>query len=281
MRLTTADHDRDGAGLQYVYPVLSRRARGVSVGINLNPNNACNWQCVYCQVPDLVLGRGPELDLDVLRQELHSFLSGIVRGDWLERNAPEGSRRLNDIAISGNGEATTSRQFGAAVECAGKVLEDLNLVGKLRYILISNGSQVHQPGILQGLERLASFGGELWFKLDSATPEGRTALNVASISQERLLLNLRSAAAVCPTRIQTMLLALDGDPPSSQEQAAYLGLLSDLHREGVQLEEILLYGYERQSMQPGAERLSKLPTDWLESFGERVRRIGFAVSVHP
>ncbi|MDX9945398.1 MAG: radical SAM protein, partial [Azonexus sp.] len=38
--LRTDDHSRDSAGLRYVYPVISRRAGGVSVGINLNPNNA-------------------------------------------------------------------------------------------------------------------------------------------------------------------------------------------------------------------------------------------------
>ena len=59
-RLTVTDHSRDSAGMTYVYPVVSRRAGGVSVGINLNPNNACNWACVYCQVPDLARGTAPE-----------------------------------------------------------------------------------------------------------------------------------------------------------------------------------------------------------------------------
>ena len=44
--LAINDHRRDSAGLRYVYPVISRRAGGVSVGINLNPNNACNWACL-------------------------------------------------------------------------------------------------------------------------------------------------------------------------------------------------------------------------------------------
>ncbi len=61
--LSTTDHSRDGAGLSYVYPVVSRRAGGVSVGINLNTNNACNWRCIYCQVPDLVRGAAPPVDL--------------------------------------------------------------------------------------------------------------------------------------------------------------------------------------------------------------------------
>ena len=70
MQLTSSDHGRDAAGFTYVYPVLSRRAGGVSVGINLNPNNACNWRCVYCQVPDLVRGKAPPADLPQLRREL-------------------------------------------------------------------------------------------------------------------------------------------------------------------------------------------------------------------
>ena len=73
-RLSVVDHDREAAGLTYVYPVVSRRARGVSIGVNLNVNNACNWQCIYCQVPDLRRGGPPAVDLDRLREELTSFL---------------------------------------------------------------------------------------------------------------------------------------------------------------------------------------------------------------
>jgi hypothetical protein len=35
--LTSINHDRNSAGMTYVYPVVSRRAGGVSVGVNLNP----------------------------------------------------------------------------------------------------------------------------------------------------------------------------------------------------------------------------------------------------
>ena len=57
--LNVSDHSRDSAGLKYIYPVVSRRAGGVSLGINLNVNNACNWRCVYCQVPGLTRGGPP------------------------------------------------------------------------------------------------------------------------------------------------------------------------------------------------------------------------------
>lgn len=79
-KLTTSDHSRDIAGLKYVYPVISRRAGGLSIGINFNTNNACNWRCVYCQVPDLVRGAAPEMDFGLLEQELRFFFkTGFTR----------------------------------------------------------------------------------------------------------------------------------------------------------------------------------------------------------
>src|SRR4029450_261208 len=111
MRLSTGEHERDVAGLRYVYPVVSRRAGGVSVGVNLNPNNACNWRCVYCQVPGLVAGKGPPIELDVLERELETLLDAIVRGDYPERHVPADARRLSDVAFSGNGEPTSSPDF--------------------------------------------------------------------------------------------------------------------------------------------------------------------------
>ena len=98
--LSVSDHSRDSVGLKYIYPVVSRRAGGVSIGINLNVNNACNWRCVYCQVPGLTRGGPPPVDLGLLESELRRLLSDIVLGDFLERNAPEEARRLVDLASS-------------------------------------------------------------------------------------------------------------------------------------------------------------------------------------
>ena len=106
--LDTRHHDRDVAGMTYVYPVVSRRARGVSLGVNLNVNNACNWRCIYCQVPNLKRGGPPPLDLALLEDELHRMLTEILHGDFMASSVPEGMRRLNDIALSGNGEPTSS-----------------------------------------------------------------------------------------------------------------------------------------------------------------------------
>jgi hypothetical protein len=82
-KLSTTDHSRDIAGLKYVYPVLSRRAGGLSIGINFNTNNACNWRCVYCQVPDLVRGAAPVMDFQLLEDELRFFLDNVLNGIFL------------------------------------------------------------------------------------------------------------------------------------------------------------------------------------------------------
>ncbi|MBS1137513.1 MAG: radical domain protein, partial [Proteobacteria bacterium] len=122
--LDTRDHNRESAGLTYVYPVISRRAGGVSVGINLNPNNACNWRCIYCQVPNLRRGSAPPIDLDLLGRELRGFLREALTGDFMRRSVPEDSRRVVDIAISGNGEPTSAREFAQVIELVATVREE-------------------------------------------------------------------------------------------------------------------------------------------------------------
>lgn len=93
--LTTSDHSRDKAGLTYIYPVLSRRAGGLSIGVNLNVNNACNWRCIYCQVPNLIRGSAPSVDLEKLGQELRQFLADVIHGDFYDREDVPDEYRFN------------------------------------------------------------------------------------------------------------------------------------------------------------------------------------------
>lgn len=280
-RLTTADHSADIVGMTYVYPVISRRAGGLSVGVNLNPNNACNWHCAYCQVEGLVLGAGPRIDLDRLEHELRAMLDAVLNGDFLERSAPEGARVLKDVAFAGNGEPTTSPDFGAAIARTGRVLADFGLLGKIPVVLITNGTQVKKADVAAGLERLAALGGEVWFKLDAATAEGMRRINQAPGEPEAHLAKLRAAAALCPTWIQTCLVAWDGEPPSEAEQTAYLDAIRALVRDEVPLRGVLLYSVARASMQPEAEHVGKLSEDWLRAFAARIEDAGLPVRVTP
>lgn len=281
MRLSFEDHDRDLAGLRHVYPVVSRRARGVSIGINLNPNNACNFRCVYCQVPGLSYGKAPEIDLQLLEAELDGFLDWAVNGDFMQRVVPEGSRRLNDLAFSGNGEPTSAAEFDVVVERVGGLMQKYALVGRIKLVLITNGSLAAQAVARRGIERMRGLGGEVWFKLDSATDTGLARINGYEGGIEPVKKNLAAAARACPTWLQSCVFGFDGEPPSEAERKAYLGFLRWARSEEVPLEGVLLYGIARQSHQPEAPRLSRLEPEWMEAWAERIRGEGLEVRVSP
>ncbi len=276
--LTIADHRRDSAGMTYVYPVVSRRAGGVSIGINLNPNNACNWRCIYCQVPDLRRGGPPPIDLALLERELRGFLDHALHGSFLDERVPVGSRRIADVAFSGNGEPTSAAEFADAVAVVAGVLADLKLDLDIRLRLITNGSLIDRRDVQQGLALIGKCGGEVWFKVDTATAEGLAGINGARLKPAGTERRLARAAALCPTWVQTCLFRVDGVPPGDRELDAYLALLA---RNRDVLVGVQLYSIARPPMQPHAERLSPLTAEWLEALAGRIAKLGLTVNVSP
>ncbi len=277
--LTASDHNRDVAGLKYVYPVFSRRAGGLSIGINFNPNNACNWRCIYCQVPDLKVGAAPEMDFQLLERELRSFLNDVLNGDFYERfHVAEDSREIKDIAISGNGEPTSLKDFDKAVALVGNIAAEFGIFPHSHFVLITNGSLIHQAKVQAGLKKLKQYGGEVWFKLDSATEAGRRLINNAGQNSQSSVENLILSAGLCSTKLQTCLLNYDKRGLIAEEKQAYLALLNRI-KDIVTLDGVMLYTLARPSLQPEAGRLEKLPAETLNAFAEEIRRLGFAVTV--
>lgn len=277
--LTASDHDRTVAGLKYIYPVLSRRAGGLSIGVNFNVNNACNWRCIYCQVPELKLGAPPEMDFQVLEQELRFFLSDVLHGDFYERfNVAKDNRVIKDIAISGNGEPTSLKDFDRAVDTVGRIATELGVLPSSHFVLITNGSLMHQPRVRAGLSELKRFGGEVWFKFDSATERGRKRLNNAAQPLEQAKDNLVLSAGLCPTKIQTCLVDYRGEGLSEIEETAYLRFLIDMKRRAP-VDTVMLYTIARPSCQPEAESLRPLLVETMMRLADDIRMIGFEVSV--
>lgn len=279
--LTTTDHRRDGFGLNYIYPVISRRASGLSIGINLNTNNACNWRCIYCQVPGLTRGSGPEINLDLLQQELGEFITGLLQGVNYERyKIPPDHRTIRDIAISGNGEPTSAPEFDQIIDGITRTLRESNIPQETKLVLITNGSLIQRPAVQKGITLLSQCNGEVWFKLDSVTNARMRRINNANITMRAVGKNLTTSARLCPTWIQTCVFALDGEPPSAEEQEHYIDFLSTMLANGVQLKGVLLYGIARPSLQPEAPRLSRLPLKWLEQYAIKIGRTGLTVKVN-
>ncbi len=277
--LKVTDHSRDSAGLRYVYPVVSRRAGGISIGINLNPNNACNWRCIYCQVPDLTRGTAPPIDLALLEKELGGFLHQLQHGDFMQRVPPE-ARRINDIALSGNGEPTSAQEFAEVIELIARLIPaELKLQG-LKIVLITNGSLMQRDNVQQGLRHMAQLNGEVWFKLDRASEEGMQRINDTKMPMGKVRQNLATAIACCPnTWLQTCWFALDDAAPSKQDEDDYLDFLRGLLRDKIKPRGVLLYGLARPSLQVEAPRLSALSNEQMEGFASRIRALGMEVKV--
>lgn len=285
--LTVSDHNRDVSGLKYVYPVVSRRAGGVSIGINLNVNNACNWRCVYCQVPNLTRGTPPPIELDVLERELRSFLTYALHGDFMQRYVAEGDRHLQDIAFSGNGEPTSAKEFPEVLVLVEKVLREFNFLGDeivenqpkpIKVRLITNGSLMDKPTVQDSISHLAKCNGEVWFKLDAGTKAGIARINDVNINPQSHIARLKHCAELCPTFIQTCMFAMDGEPPHEDDIQAYLALISQVQQ---CVKGMHLYGFARPSYQAEAPRLSRLSSEWLEAVAQRIRALGFIVYVSP
>jgi wyosine [tRNA(Phe)-imidazoG37] synthetase (radical SAM superfamily) len=278
--LKITDHSRDSAGLRYIYPVISRRAGGVSVGVNLNTNNACNWRCIYCQIPELTRGSPPPVDMALLEQELRGFLQELLHGDFMRTRVPEGARRINDIALSGNGEPTSAEGFADVIDLVCRIKEELKLPQEIKLVLITNGSLLYRDNVKQGLRRMAQHNGEVWFKLDRASEAGMQQVNDTRTTLDKVRANLAAAIECCPTTwLQTCWFALDGAAPSQQDEDDYMNFLAALLRDGIRPQGVLLYTLARPSLQPEAPRLAALPHDALESFAARIRALGLAVKV--
>ncbi|MCK5498417.1 MAG: radical SAM protein [Gammaproteobacteria bacterium] len=276
--LTTTDHGRDSAGLTYVYPVISRRSGGLSIGINLNPNNACNWRCIYCQVPDLKRGSSPKIELQQLKDELDGFLNDVIHGNFYDQyDVVEDLRTIKDIAISGNGESTSAADFDQVIELIAQSIRQFDLHDKIKLVLITNGSLAHKKIVQSGLSTMNKINGEVWFKLDSATDTGLKTINNAGLSVDKVKENLKIMSALCPTWLQTCVFKLDGEYLSDNERGSYLQFLSWLKEEGIKINGVLLYGLARPSMQVEAPRLSAVSAEWMEEFANELRQLDFLV----
>lgn len=280
-QLDVSNHDRDSTGMRYVYAVVSRRAEGVSLGINLNPNHACNWRCIYCQVPELKRGVAPDIDLDLLQDECKRMLQAMVAGSFMDERVPTRFRRLSDIAISGNGEPTSCRQFAEVVSILTDMMHHGGVGEDVRLRLITNGSYVHRPAVMNGLKQMAAHRGEVWLKVDAGRTEDIKAINGVGMTPERLRRQVELAASLCPTWIQSCFFSRNGRTPDATFVDAYLGFLHRLVMDGVPIKGVLLYGLARPSMQPQAATLGALSGQWLRKFSERIAALGLDVRVFP
>ncbi|CAM8312459.1 COG0731 Fe-S oxidoreductases [Candidatus Methylopumilus universalis] len=274
--LSIHDHSRELSGLKYIYSVISRRAGGLSIGVNLNINNACNWQCIYCEIPNLTRGSPPPIELDVLENELRFFLHEIIHGDYMEKNVAIEDRHLKDIAFSGNGEPTSAEEFPQVILIVKKILEEFNLLHKIKIRLITNGSLMHKESVLEGIQVLASMNGEVWFKVDAGLEENTKVINQVNIKPQQVIDRLKRCSEICPTFVQTCIFTIDNKEPNNKEIDAYIKLIDSAKKS---IKGVHLYGIARPSMQPEAYRLGRVNINVLENIADQLHNNGIESTV--
>jgi wyosine [tRNA(Phe)-imidazoG37] synthetase (radical SAM superfamily) len=274
------DHRRQWRDCLYVYPVISRRARGLSVGVNLNLDKSCTFSCVYCQINRQKTrgGMGEKMvrtpvDLKVLAKELKLALKTAAKGKlWKEdrfAETPPELRRINDIAFSGDGEPTCLPNFDEAVATAAEVKAKLKLPD-VKLIVITNATQLHQSQFQRAIPTLQAANGEVWAKLDAGTEDLFQRINRPSLptALSDICRNIMDIAHRMPVVLQTLLLRLNGLPPEPSDLAAYCDCVRRIIDSGGQIKQIQLHTIARSPAEPYAQWL---PDDELDAVAEKIR----------
>lgn len=266
---------------RFVYPVVSRRSRGISVGVNLNPDKVCNFDCIYCQVDRRSESETKFVELDQVLEELRSVLNLIVSGeiyaDAKFASTPEPFRRLNDIAFSGDGEPTTFRNFDDIIDQVATLKREL--ASDAHMVLITNASMLHRAHVQRGLETMDANNGQVWAKLEAGTDEYYQLIERTRIPFRQILDNITSAAKIRPLIIQSLFMNVNGKPPSQDELMAFCDRLSEITSAGGQLKLIQLYTVARQ---PAESFVTALTEQQLQQISDLVvSRTGLQTAVFP
>jgi wyosine [tRNA(Phe)-imidazoG37] synthetase (radical SAM superfamily) len=264
-------HERRFEANRFVYPVLSRRSGGISLGVNLNPDKVCNFDCIYCQVDRTTTSETRFVGTDQLLHELEDLLQLAASGELYRHSkfasTPAHLRRLNDIAFSGDGEPTTYTNFDEIIEACAAVKRRLGL-DDVKMVLITNASMFHRPHVQRGLAILDANNGEVWAKLDAGTEAYFKLIDRTKIPFRQVLDNITAAARVRPLVIQSLFMRVEGQPPSEAEQLAFCDRLNEITAAGGRLELVQIYTIARR---PAESFVSPLSDEEVDALRDLVR----------
>ena len=276
------DHTRHFSDFTFVYPVISRRSKGLSIGVNLNPDKVCNFDCIYCEVDRRIPGAVTEVDLRQMKDELTAMVRFAKDGGLAKEpkfdEVPWLTREVKDIAFSGDGEPTMIHNFAECVETVVEVQQSEGL-DETKIVLITDAAGLDKADVKRGLKLMDTHHGEIWGKLDAGTEDYYREVNRSNVKFDRILSNLLETALARPIIIQSLFLKVHGQAMPAAELDAYCGRLNDLTESGGQISEVYLYTVARPTPEAFA---TKLELAELENMAAAVReQTGLTVAVFP
>ncbi|MGC8742702.1 MAG: radical SAM protein [Verrucomicrobiia bacterium] len=251
------DHRRSYSDFLYVYPVISRRSRGLSIGVNLNPDKICNFDCIYCEVDRLTPPRVRTVDVNVMRDELVKVVHLIKRGELSLEPRFESAdiSEIKDIAFSGDGEPTMVDNFSDFVAAVADVRKR-EALDSTKIVLITNAAGLDKADVRKGLEIMDKNNGEIWAKLDAGTEAYYKLVNRTNIKFDRILNNIFITAKARPIIIQSLFLKVYGNIIPDNELNEYCARLNELVSNGARIKEVHAYTVARPTPEPFATKLN-------------------------
>jgi len=265
-------HPRTYNDLKFAYPVISRRSRGLSIGLNLNPDKVCNWDCPYCQVDRTTPSDITEVDIRGLISEVRMIVEDAQSGLLWEHprfsSTPEYYRRVRDFALAGDGEPTSFRGFPEVIDRLINLRHDLDINREVSINVLTNASLFHQPHVSEGLALLANTRSEIWCKLDAGTEEWFQKVNRSRFSLEHCLNNMQKLAQKREITIQSLFFVLDGQAPDRTEIATYIERLRWLAMNGGRIHLVQVYTIARS---PSEAQCTPLPNEAIDAIVSSIR----------
>lgn len=254
----------------FVYTVISPRARGLSVGVNLNPDRHCNFDCLYCEVDRRKPVRDQFLDIEVmtaeLRRELVVIFSGQIRRHPHYAGLPGELLKLRHVTLSGDGEPTLCPNFAGAV---GAILH-LRARGEFpwfKLVLVTNATGLDADQVDESL-KLFHAGDEVWAKLDAGSPKYFKQVNVPRVPLSKVMDNILRLGQRRPVVIQSLFPLIDGEEPAPDEIERYVERLQELKAGGATISLVQIYSATRPT---GNDRCGHLPLKSLFRIAKMVR----------
>jgi wyosine [tRNA(Phe)-imidazoG37] synthetase (radical SAM superfamily) len=256
-------------GNRFVYTVISSRAGGLLLGVNMNPDRQCNFDCAYCEVDRRSVSPERHLQVDVMAAELHRSLLAVRQGQLRSRpsyqHLPAELLQLRHVALSGDGEPTLAPNFVEAVQAVARVRA---LGGFFKIVLLTNGTGLDQPEVLRGLEILTK-SDDIWIKLDGGTQAFLDKINRPNVPLEKILGNILLIGRQRPVVIQSLFPSISGEEPPGDEIHEYAMRLKELKASGAQISLVQIYSAARPSLHP---EWGHLPLRVLSQIAQIVRR---------
>jgi len=251
---------------QTIFGPINSRRLGISLGINLLPNNSklCSFDCIYCEC-----GWNPEKGTVKAILPTRIEVKRMLR-EKLSEMKSEGE--LPDvITFAGNGEPTMHPDFAGIIDDTLFIRNEL--CPGARIAVLSNSTMLHKPKVVEALKKIE----DNILKLDSGLVETIQLLDqpVGRFNLQSVINNIQQFNG--QSIIQTMFIrgnfkGAEIDNTTEPELKALIAILQQIRPRLV-----MIYTIARDTP---ANDLRKVSTEELEAIADRViKETGLEVQV--